>query len=46
MLAKKAITDGIRIDLMRIEVGAADVPWCVPCDNIMVLPHGTTSLWA
>ena len=38
----KEITDGIRIDLMRIEVGAADVPWCVPCGNIMVLPHVIT----
>ena len=24
---------------MSIEVGAADVPWCVPCGNIMVLPR-------
>ena len=27
---------------MRIEVGAADVPWCVPCGIIMVLPHVIT----
>ena len=36
-LSEAEITDGIRTESMRIEEGAAEVPWCVSCGIIMML---------